>query len=91
MGGVGRTSLVGNVRGIGMVAGLELATADGKPYGASVGAQCRDLSIANGLVMRSIGDAMIVAPPLVISKAQIDELITKVRKSLDELTGKLGL
>ena len=41
--------------------------------------------------MRSIGDAMIVAPPLVISKAQIDELITKVRKSLDELTGKLGL
>ena len=84
-------SLVGNVRGIGMVAGLELATADGKPYGASVGAQCRDLSIANGLVMRSIGDAMIVAPPLVISKAQIDELITKVRKSLDELTGKLGL
>ena len=55
-------SLVGNVRGIGMVAGLELATADGKPYGASVGAQCRDLSIANGLVMRSIGDAMIVAP-----------------------------
>ena len=81
-------SLVGNVRGIGMVAGLELATADGKPYGASVGAQCRDLSIANGLVMRSIGDAMIVAPPLVISKAQIDELITKVRQIAGRIDGE---
>ncbi len=44
-----------------------------------VGLMCRDLCIANGLVMRAVRDTMIVAPPLVITHAQIDELVEKAR------------
>jgi len=33
--------------------------------------------------MRAVGDTMIIAPPLVISEAEIDELVAKARKCLD--------
>jgi len=33
--------------------------------------------------MRAVGDRMIIAPPLVISKDEIDELVEKARKCLD--------
>lgn len=33
--------------------------------------------------MRAVGDTMIIAPPLVITKAQIDELVTKAKQALD--------
>jgi putrescine aminotransferase len=33
--------------------------------------------------MRAVGDTMIIAPPLVISQAEVDELIEKARKCLD--------
>jgi putrescine aminotransferase len=49
----------------------------------SVGMICRGHCFANGLVMRAVGDRMIVAPPLVITRAEIDELVTKARKCLD--------
>ena len=50
----------------------------------SAGSLCRDLSINNGLVMRAVGDTMIIAPPLIINQEQIDELISKATKTLDE-------
>jgi putrescine aminotransferase len=40
--------------------------------------------------MRAVGDTMIVAPPLVITAAQIDELIAKVARSLDELAAQVA-
>jgi putrescine aminotransferase len=55
-----------------------------------VGEICRDLCLDNGLVMRAVRDCMIVSPPLVISDAQIDELIDKARRSLDMTMEKLG-
>ena len=50
----------------------------------SAGSLCRDLSINNGLVMRAVGDTMIIAPPLIINQEQIDELISKTSKTLDD-------
>jgi putrescine aminotransferase len=37
----------------------------------------------NGVIMRAVGDRMIVAPPLVITKAQIDEMTDRIRYCLD--------
>ena len=76
---------VAAVRGCGMVAAIELGQKDGSRFAStpSAGVQCRDLSVANGLVMRAVGDTLIIAPPLVINKAQIDELIAKARTALD--------
>ena len=79
--------LVAEVRGVGMVAALELADESGGRFVCTGGAGtlCRDLSVKNGLIMRAVGDAMIIAPPLVITKTEVDELITKARKTLDDL------
>lgn len=81
-------ALVGEVRGIGLIAALELikdkATRQRWVAGGKVGGLCRDFCTANGLVMRATGDTMLVSPPLVISKSEIDELIEKARKSLDD-------
>jgi len=49
-----------------------------------VGMLCRGHCFDNGLIMRAVGDRMIVAPPLVISKPQIDEMMTLIRRSLDQ-------
>jgi putrescine aminotransferase len=46
---------------------------------------CRDLLVNNGLVMRAVGDTIVVAPPLVMTHAQADELVAKARKCLDLL------
>ena len=50
----------------------------------SAGSLCRDLAINNGLVMRAVGDTMIIAPPLIINREQVDELISKATKTLDD-------
>ena len=78
--------LVGEVRGVGMLGAIELVQdkATRKRYeGKGVGMICRQFCFDNGLIMRAVGDTMIISPPLVISKDEIDELVTKARKCLD--------
>lgn len=78
--------LVGEARALGLIAALELVDPDtGERFDKAlgVGDRCRDASTAAGLVMRSVGDTMIISPPLVISPAQIDELVELARRALD--------
>ena len=44
---------------------------------------CREHCFANNLVMRHVYDRMIISPPLVISKGEIDQLISRATKALD--------
>ncbi|HEY0940470.1 MAG TPA: aspartate aminotransferase family protein [Steroidobacter sp.] len=85
--------LVGEARIIGLIGALELVKDKGKrqtfPDPGEVGLLCRDLCIANGLVMRAVRDTMIIAPPLVITHAQIDELVDKARLALDQTQQQL--
>jgi putrescine aminotransferase len=48
-----------------------------------IGMVCRGHCFANGLIMRAVGDRMIIAPPLVITRAQIDEMMALIRRCLD--------
>jgi putrescine aminotransferase len=48
-----------------------------------IGMACRAHCFGNGLIMRAVGDRMIIAPPLVITRAQIDELVALARHALD--------
>ena len=78
--------LVGEVRGVGMLGAIELVKnkATRERYtGKGAGMICRTFCFNNGLIMRAVGDTMIIAPPLVISFAEIDELVEKARKCLD--------
>lgn len=78
--------LVGEARGVGMLGALELV-ADKRSRARftqpGVGMLCREHCFNKGLVMRAVGDSMIISPPLVISEGEIDELIDKARRSLD--------
>ena len=88
--------LVGEARIIGLMGAIELCanketrerfSSEGRFTSLdeiSAGSLCRDLSINNGLVMRAVGDTMIIAPPLIINQEQIDELIIKATKTLDD-------
>ena len=42
-----------------------------------------------GSVMRAVGDAMIIAPPLVITPDEIDQLAALAKKTLDDTYAKL--
>ena len=57
-----------------------------EPVG-KVGQICRDICFNNGLVMRAIRDTMVVSPPLILTREQVDELVELVNKCLD-LTAK---
>ncbi|MES2354277.1 MAG: aspartate aminotransferase family protein [Pseudomonadota bacterium] len=48
-----------------------------------VGMICRGHMFANGMIMRAVGDRMIIAPPLVTTRTQIDEMINLIRYCLD--------
>lgn len=79
--------LVGEARGVGMVAALELVKnkkTRERFTDKGVGMLCREHCFRNGLIMRAVGDTMIISPPLVIDPSQIDELITLARKCLDK-------
>lgn len=83
--------IVGEARSLGMVAAVELVkdkvTRERFSEDGDTGALCRDACNENGLVMRPVGETMIISPPLVITRDEIDELVEKARKSLD-LTAK---
>ena len=53
------------------------------PDALEIGMVCRGHCFREGLVMRAVGDRMIVAPPLVITRAQIDEMLALIRRCLD--------
>ncbi len=79
--------LVGEVRGIGLVGAIELVknkeTRELFDPAGEVGTICRDHCFASGLIMRATSDSMILSPPLVITKNEIDEVIQKARSCLD--------
>jgi putrescine aminotransferase len=80
--------LVGEAKLVGLMGSIALtpnkATRAKFPDDANVGYRCRERCFANDLIMRAVGDRMIIAPPLVITTAEIDILIDRARKSLDE-------
>lgn len=86
--------LVGEVRGVGLVGALELVknkkTREFFEPAGDAGKICRDYCFNNGLVMRAVRDTMIVAPPLTITRSQVDEMVKLARKCLDLTAKQVG-
>ncbi|WP_194094039.1 aspartate aminotransferase family protein [Marivivens aquimaris] len=81
--------MVGETKIVGLMASLALTpNKDARAKFASdegtIGFMTRERCFANDLIMRHVGDRMIIAPPLVITREEVDELIVRARKSLDE-------
>jgi putrescine aminotransferase len=79
--------LVGEAQTCGMMGALQLvrhpATCELFDPSLEVGMVCRGHCFGNGLIMRAVGDRMIVAPPLVMTHAQMDEMVALIRRCLD--------
>src|SRR6185503_4056230 len=80
--------LVGEVRGVGLVAGVELvknkATKESFAPVGKIGRMVAARAQENGLIIRAIGDTISLCPPLIINEAQIEELVARLRKSIRE-------
>ncbi|PSL16552.1 aspartate aminotransferase family protein [Shimia abyssi] len=81
--------LVGEAKIVGMMGSIALTPdkSTRAPFAATagtVGLICREFCFANNLVMRHVGDRMIIAPPLVIQPDEIDVLVNRARRALDQ-------
>ncbi len=85
--------LVGEVRGVGLIAAVELVTnkesrtALEKP--GQLGLIAGKHATANGFITRCIFDSMAFCPPLIISDAEVDDLVQRVGKTLDGVLAEL--
>ncbi|HEV7816720.1 MAG TPA: aspartate aminotransferase family protein [Janthinobacterium sp.] len=83
--------LVGYADSCGFLAGLNLVRKKGAtPHDAvlfdpalGVGMICRGHMFKQGMIMRAVGERMIIAPPLIMTRAQIDEMLALIRHCLD--------
>ena len=70
--------LIGETRYCGFLAALELVRNSSTKAKfddvGTAGATCRNISFNNGLVLRAVGDTMVLCPPLIITREQIDEM-----------------
>ena len=89
--------LVGYADAIGLVAGLNLVRKKADVVhdcvlfdeNQGVGMICRGYMFNSGMIMRAVGDRMIIAPPLCITVPQIDEMIGLIRLCLDKTLADL--
>jgi putrescine---pyruvate transaminase len=85
--------LVGEAETCGFVGGLVLiknkATRTMFDPDLSVGMRCRAHCFKSGLIMRAVGDRMIISPPLIMTRPQIDEMMGLIRRCLDATLAEL--
>ena len=85
--------LVGEVRGIGLIAGIELV-ADKEtraPFDAGllVGRRLSNHLLRLGLISRAMRDTLAFSPPLILERADVEEIVAIFKEGLDLLTTEL--
>ena len=84
--------IVGQARAYGLLAAIEIV-ADKRtnaryPDGLG-GVTCRDRAVEHGLMMRAVGDTMILSPPLIWTRETIDMAVVRILSALDETQAAL--
>lgn len=87
--------IIGEIRGAGLMAAIQLVkdrkgrVIFTKQDDAAI--KCRELCLQNNLIIRAVDQAMVLSPPLVITRTEIDELVTKAKIGLDRTAQHFGL
>ncbi len=85
--------LVGEVRGVGLIAGIELVEdrESKKPFDASVGVARRlhELLMDEGLICRPMFESLGFSPPLVLTMENVDAIVGMFSAGLEKLTKEL--
>jgi L-2,4-diaminobutyrate transaminase len=87
---VGEHPLVGEVRGEGLIAAVELvADRDSRrsfPPASRTGPRLHQLALEEGVICRAVaGDSLAFCPPLVIGEDELSEAVARFRRALDRL------
>lgn len=86
--------LVGEVRGVGMIAALELVMDKGRKTAAAtpgaVGGIASRMLQERGVISRNMLDAIAICPPLITTKGQIDELVAAISGVLEDMKGEVA-
>jgi len=85
---VGEAKIKGMMGSIALTPNKEIR-ARFKAASGTVGYMCRERCFANHLIMRHVGDRMVISPPLIISTGEIDQLIERVYLALDETAAQV--
>jgi 4-aminobutyrate--pyruvate transaminase len=85
---------VGEVRGVGLIGAIELAAdpVNRTPFDPAMkaGARLAEFALAEGLIVRAMGDAVAFCPPLVITAAQVDEMFERFDRALVRFEASLA-
>ena len=85
--GLAEHPIVGEARSLGLMGAIEIVrdkdSRERFHKDLAMGSRCRDFCVENDLVMRAVGETMIVSPPLISEDSHIDELVDKAWKCLD--------
>ncbi len=85
--------LVGEVRGVGLMAGLELvqdkATKQSFDPALKMGARVAAHAETKGVIVRALGDTLVFAPPFIITESQIVEIVQVIGQALDDTLHEL--
>lgn len=81
--------LVGDVSGVGLLAGLEIVrdkrTRESFDPAVKVGERIQRAALRHGLISRALGDRLALCPPLIIGEPHVDEIAGAVRSALDDV------
>jgi len=87
--------LVGDVRGTGLILGMELMRDGDKriPFDPAlkVGARVDEAAKRHGLILRVVGDRLVFAPPLIIEPREIAEIGERLERALDDVAREIGV
>ncbi len=94
LGMLARHRIVGEVRAAGLMAALELVrnqrSREPLPSNLNVAARIRNAALARGVIVRASADTVVVCPPLIITREQIDHLVTVLDEATDEVVKQLA-
>jgi adenosylmethionine-8-amino-7-oxononanoate aminotransferase len=76
---------VGDVRGLGLMAGIEFVSDRESKASATIAENVRIACEARGLISRTKGESYLLAPPLVISADEVDLILDILRQSIEEV------
>ena len=86
---------VGEVRGIGLIGAIELASdpAARTPFDPAqkAGVKLAELALAQGLIVRAMGDAIAFGPPLIITAAEIDALFRRFERAMVQFEAAMAV
>jgi 4-aminobutyrate--pyruvate transaminase len=88
-----RYPYVGEVRGVGLIAGIEVvkdkATRESFDPGLRAALQLEMRCLDEGLIVRAIGDTVALSPPLIITSAEVDDLLVRLERGLEKFCSEM--